>query len=89
MTAPTTTQASGPDYPKPAPPESEPPFPEESQPDPMLRLGAGRVTAGGLALLAVVAALVLGVVFYGLNSPNPINHAAASSASTQSEKAAG
>ena len=37
------------------------------QPDPMLQMSTGRVGWPGLTLFAVVAALILAVVFYGLN----------------------
>ena len=43
----------------------------KEQPDPMLQLSVGRVGAGSLTLAAVVAAFILGVVLYGLNSPAP------------------
>jgi hypothetical protein len=42
---------------------------ETKQPDPMLQLSVGRIGSGGLALIGVVVAIVLGVVFYGLNGP--------------------
>jgi hypothetical protein len=44
------------------------PIMETQQPDPMLQLTTGRMRASGIALVALALALVLGVVFYGLNS---------------------
>jgi hypothetical protein len=44
---------------------------ERDQPDPDLKLSYGRLGAAGLTLAAVVAALILAVVLYGLNSPGP------------------
>ncbi len=43
----------------------------KEQPDPMLQLSVGRVGAGSLTLVGVVAAIILGVVLYGLDSPTP------------------
>jgi hypothetical protein len=47
-----------------------PPLPitETHQPDPMLQITTGRAGVGSLTLVAVAIALVLGVVFYGLNN---------------------
>jgi hypothetical protein len=42
---------------------------EEKQPDPMLQVSAGRVSAGGITLLALVVAAILGVVFFGAQAP--------------------
>jgi hypothetical protein len=75
-------QATDADSPEPDSSEHKLPNPEQIQP---LRLGAGRVRAWGIALVVVVAALILYVLFYGLNSPNPVNHAT-SPASTQNTK---
>ena len=50
----------------------------KEQPDPMLQLSVGRVGAGSLTLVGIVAAVILAVVLYGLNSPAP-NTAAPSS----------
>lgn len=47
------------------------PLDERDQPDPELELSFGRTGAGGITLTAVVAAAILAVVFYGLNSPAP------------------
>jgi hypothetical protein len=44
---------------------------ERRQPDPALQLSVGRLGGGAIALVAVVAALILAVVFYGLNSAGP------------------
>jgi hypothetical protein len=68
------------------PSERPPPVQEKLQPDPMLGLGRRRVQAGGLALAAIVAAAILYVVLYGLNSPNPPNHPAALPPPAQSAK---
>lgn len=43
------------------------PAQESHQPDPMLQMTTGRMGAGGITLAAFVAAVILGVVFYGLN----------------------
>ena len=47
------------------------PTEETNQPDPILQLSVGRIGAGPVALVAVIAALILGVVFYALNSSAP------------------
>jgi len=47
------------------------PIAETNQPDPMLQISVGRVGAGSITLVGIIAAIVLGVVFYGLNSPAP------------------
>lgn len=44
---------------------------ERRQPDPALQLSVGRLGGGAIALVAVVAAFILAVVFYGLNSAGP------------------
>ncbi len=44
---------------------------ERKQPDPALQLSVGRIGAGGITLMAVVAAFILAVVLYGLNSAGP------------------
>jgi negative regulator of sigma E activity len=41
---------------------------ETQQPDPLLQITTGRVNAGGITIAAVVVAVIVGVVFYGLNS---------------------
>lgn len=41
------------------------------QPDPALQLSVGRVGAGSITLVAVVCAIIVGVVLWGLNSPAP------------------
>ncbi|MGH6672406.1 MAG: hypothetical protein ACRECV_10600 [Xanthobacteraceae bacterium] len=53
------------------------PIAETDQPDPMLQIGVGRVGAGSITLVGVIAAIILGVVLYGLNSPAPNAEAAA------------
>jgi hypothetical protein len=47
------------------------PSQERGQPDPALQLSVGRLGGGSIALVAVVAAFILAVVFYGLNSAGP------------------
>jgi hypothetical protein len=44
---------------------------ERRQPDPALQLSVGRLGGGAITLVAVVAAVILAVVFYGLNSAGP------------------
>jgi hypothetical protein len=44
------------------------PIEEANQPDPMLQMSAGRVGAGGMTLVAVAAAAIVGLVLYGLNA---------------------
>jgi hypothetical protein len=44
---------------------------ERRQPDPALQLSVGRLGGGAVTLVAVVAAFILAVVLYGLNSPGP------------------
>lgn len=41
----------------------------KQQPDPMLQMSVGRSGKGGIALVVVAAAVILGFVLYGLNSP--------------------
>ena len=41
---------------------------EKQQPDPMLQMSTGRMGGGTITIAAVAAAIVLGVVFYGLNA---------------------
>jgi hypothetical protein len=53
----------------------------KEQPDPALQLSVGRVGAGSLTLVAVVGAIILAVVLYGLNSPAPNTAAPAGPAS--------
>lgn len=47
------------------------PLDERDQPDPELELSYGRTGAGGITLAAVLCALIIGVVLWGLNSPAP------------------
>jgi hypothetical protein len=49
--------------------ESRLPTQEAKQPDPMLQLSVGRLGTGSIVLVAVIAAVILGVVFYALNGP--------------------
>jgi hypothetical protein len=42
---------------------------EAAQPDPVLRLSFGKLGGGTLALVAAICAVILGIVFYGLNGP--------------------
>jgi hypothetical protein len=51
--------------------EASLPTQEKDQPDPALQLSHGRLSAGSITLVGVLIALVLGVVFYALNSPAP------------------
>jgi hypothetical protein len=44
---------------------------ERRQPDPSLQLSVGRVGAGGITLVAVLCAIIIAVVLWGLNSPAP------------------
>jgi hypothetical protein len=40
---------------------------ERHQPDPALQLSTGWIGASGITLVALAAAIILGIVFYGLN----------------------
>jgi hypothetical protein len=40
---------------------------ERHQPDPALQLSTGWMGASGITLVALAAAIILGIVFYGLN----------------------
>ena len=53
-------------------PQNERVTPEQEmhQPDPMLQMSVGKMGAGAVTLAAVFAAVVVGIVFYGLNSGN-------------------
>ena len=44
---------------------------ERNQPDPVLQMSIGRVGGGAVAFAAVICAIILGVVLYGLDSPTP------------------
>ena len=44
---------------------------ERNQPDPAMQLSVGRVGTGGITLVALVCAIIIGVVLWGLNSPAP------------------
>jgi hypothetical protein len=67
------------------------PLQERQQPDPVLQLSVGRLGAGWVTLVAVVAVIIIAVVLYGLNSPAPAEHATtpAAAPSTASAPAAG
>jgi hypothetical protein len=41
---------------------------EKHQPDPMLQMSTGDIGAGGIALVGLVSAVVLGIFLYGLNA---------------------
>lgn len=47
------------------------PVQERNQPDPVLQLSVGRLGASAITLVAIIAAVIVAVVFYGLNSPAP------------------
>ncbi len=64
----------------------EPPIPlEEWQPDPLRQMTTGRTGGGGLTLVAVAVAIILGVVFWGLNSPRTVEHKAGVAPAAQSK----
>jgi hypothetical protein len=50
---------------------------ETQQPDPLLQITTGRVHAGGITIAAVVVAVVVGVVLYGLNARTTLEPTAA------------
>jgi hypothetical protein len=58
------------------------PLDERDQPDPELELSYGRTGPGGITLVAVVCAIIVGVVLWGLNSPAPNPQDGKSAAST-------
>ena len=65
------------DHPPPSvehPPATPLPIMEAQQPDPMMQ--TGRLGAVGISIAAVVVAIVLGVVLYGLNEHTADNTAA-------------
>lgn len=62
---------------------------ETRQPDPVLQLSVGRLGAGSITLVAILAVIILSVVFYGLNSPAPNAQDVGTPASTASAPAAG
>lgn len=60
---------------------------ELHQPDPFLQMSRGGMGAGWVTVVAIGIAVVLGVVFYGLNGPNtpataPGAHGTAASGTT-------
>jgi hypothetical protein len=57
---------------------------ETEQPDPMLQMSTGRMGAGGITIAAVVMALILGVVLYGLNGRASVESSAAPPSTTAS-----
>jgi hypothetical protein len=61
---------------------------EGVQPDPALQMTTGRAGPVGITLLAVVAALILAVFFYGLNSGGTTQHTAAAPAAPPAPSAA-
>ena len=65
------------------------PTQEKHQPDPMLQITTGRMGAGGITLVALIAAVVLGFVFYGLNSGAGVEHTAAAPPPHSMQPAAG
>jgi hypothetical protein len=68
-------------------PRNEPVIPEQEkhQPDPMLQMSVGRMSGGAMTL----AAIVLGVVFYGLSSPNRTEQAPSSPAAQSAHPQSG
>jgi len=46
--------------------DSRLPVEEIDQPDPMLALSTGKMGAGGIALVALAIAVILGIVFYAM-----------------------
>jgi hypothetical protein len=65
------------------------PSQEVNQPDPALQLSVGRLGAGAVTLVAVICAVILGVVLYGLNSPPPNTQGGGTPPSASSAPAAG
>jgi hypothetical protein len=64
------------------------PVTETQQPDPMLQITTGRMGAGGITIVAIVAALIVGVVLYGLNTRTAAEHTAAPPAATAAHQPA-
>ncbi len=65
------------------------PMTETQQPDPMLQLTTGRMGAGGITLVACAAALIIGLVFYGLNTGKEPASTSPASHSSQPQAAGG
>ena len=65
------------------------PLEEVDQPDPVLQLSVGRLGAGSVTLVAVICAVVLAVVLYGLNSPAPNTQVVGTAPSASPAPAAG
>ncbi len=59
------------------PPTARLPTQEVHQPDPMLQISTGWVGAGGITLAALAIAVILGIVFYGLNGRETTQQTAA------------
>jgi hypothetical protein len=80
MPDPSSTEARSSD------PEREPamqmPITETQQPDPLLQTSTGRMGAGGVTLAAIVVAMILGVVLYGLNDRTTAQSTAAAPSTT-------
>ena len=53
------------------------PTQEAHQPDPMLQMSTGWVGASGITLVALAIAVILGIVFYGLNGRETTQRTAA------------
>jgi len=62
---------------------------KKHQPDPMLQMSIGRMGAGAVTLAAIVAVVVLGVAFYGLNASSRIEQAASSPSAQSAQPQAG
>ena len=56
--------------------EGSMPTEEKNQPDPMLQISIGAAGAGGIALVALASAVILGIVLYGLNAGGGAEQAA-------------
>jgi hypothetical protein len=65
------------------------PTQEAQQPDPMLQMSTGHVGAGGITLFALVSAIVLSIVFYGLNAGRGPEQTASTSPAHNPQPAAG
>jgi hypothetical protein len=52
------------------------PTQEKQQPDPMLQITTGHIGAGGVTLVAIAVAVILGFVLYGLNFGGTAQHTA-------------
>jgi hypothetical protein len=64
--------------------------PRQGAARPLLQMSTGRVGAGGLTLLGLLVAVILGVLFWGLNSPDtPVHSPGGPRAAQSNEPAAG